>query len=72
MIRIGVDFGGTCGSTCFSDELVHSTATSGLVALIANGYRALAYIFLGVYVLPLLTVGVLRLWRGRQTLSEVS
>ena len=32
----------------------------GLVALIANGYRALAYIFLAVYVLPLVTIG---LWR---------
>ena len=30
----------------------------GLVALIANGYRALAYILLAVYVLPLLTVGI--------------
>ena len=36
----------------------------GLVALIANGYRALAYILLAVYVLPLLTVGVWRLWQG--------
>jgi uncharacterized membrane protein YkvI len=34
----------------------------GLVALIARGYRALAVIFLAVYVLPLLTVGVARLW----------
>ena len=33
----------------------------GLVALIANGYRALAYIFLAVFVLPLLTIGVWRL-----------
>jgi uncharacterized membrane protein YkvI len=37
----------------------------GLVALIAKGYRALAAIFLLVYVLPLLTVGVVRLWRGK-------
>jgi uncharacterized membrane protein YkvI len=37
----------------------------GLVALIAKGYRALAGIFLLVYVSPLLTVGVARLWRGR-------
>jgi uncharacterized membrane protein YkvI len=37
----------------------------GLVALIAKGYRALAGIFLLVYVLPLLTVGVARLRRGR-------
>jgi uncharacterized membrane protein YkvI len=37
----------------------------GLVALIAQGYRALAYLFLAVYVLPLLTVGVWRLWQRR-------
>jgi uncharacterized membrane protein YkvI len=36
----------------------------GLVALIANGYRALAYILLAVFVLPLLTVGI---WRLRQS-----
>lgn len=36
----------------------------GLVALIASGYRALAWLFLAVYVLPLLTVGVWRLRRG--------
>ena len=35
----------------------------GLVALIAQGYRGLAYLFLVVYILPLLTVGVWRLWR---------
>ena len=34
----------------------------GLVALIASGYRALAYVFLAVYVLPLLTLGLRRLW----------
>lgn len=33
----------------------------GLVALIANGYRALAYILLAVFVLPLLTIGLWRL-----------
>lgn len=37
----------------------------GLVALIANGYRALAYILLAVFVLPLLTVGLWRLRRPR-------
>ena len=36
----------------------------GLVALIANGYRALAYILLAVFVLPLLTVGVWHLRRA--------
>ncbi len=35
----------------------------GLVALIATGYRALAYIVLAVFVLPLLTVGLWRLTR---------
>ncbi|HEX4479348.1 MAG TPA: hypothetical protein VH082_00965 [Rudaea sp.] len=39
----------------------------GLVALIAKGYRALAYIFLAVYVLPLLTLGVGRLWREKHS-----
>ena len=37
----------------------------GLVALIANGYRALGYILIAVYVLPLLTIGVWRLVRNR-------
>lgn len=41
----------------------------GLVALIAKGYRALAVIFLLVYVLPLLTIGVARL-RNRPALRE--
>jgi uncharacterized membrane protein YkvI len=35
----------------------------GLVALIANGYRLLAYIVLAIYVLPLLTIGLRRLRR---------
>ena len=38
-------------------------ARFGLVELIARGYRGLAWLFLVVYVLPLLTVGV---WRLRQ------
>ena len=38
----------------------------GLVALIANGYRALAYIFLGVFVLPLLTIGVWKIVRNER------
>jgi uncharacterized membrane protein YkvI len=37
----------------------------GLVALIANGYRALAYIFLAVYVLPLMSLGLWRLLHRR-------
>lgn len=40
----------------------------GLVTLIARGYRGLAYLFLLVYVLPLMTYGVWRLWnRPRAT-----
>jgi len=38
----------------------------GLVTLIAQGYRALAYIFIAVYVLPVLTYGVWRLCKPRQ------
>jgi uncharacterized membrane protein YkvI len=38
----------------------------GLVALIANGYRALAYIFLGVFVLPLLTIGLWKIYRNER------
>jgi uncharacterized membrane protein YkvI len=33
----------------------------GLVALIATGYRALAFILLAVFILPLLTIGVWKL-----------
>ena len=36
----------------------------GLVALIANGYRALSYILLATFILPLVTIGVWQLWRG--------
>ena len=35
----------------------------GLVALIANGYRALAYVFLAVFVAPLLTIGLWKIFR---------
>jgi uncharacterized membrane protein YkvI len=38
----------------------------GLVALIARGYRALAYVVLAIYVLPLLTYGVWRLMHRAQ------
>lgn len=36
----------------------------GLVALIANGYRALAYIMLAVLIVPLATIGVWRIVRN--------
>jgi uncharacterized membrane protein YkvI len=37
----------------------------GLVALIATGYRALAYVLLATFILPLATVGVWKLWHSR-------
>ena len=37
----------------------------GLVDLIANGYRALAYLMLAVFVLPLATIGVARILKSR-------
>jgi hypothetical protein len=45
----------------------------GLVALIANGYRILSYVFLAVYLLPVMTYGVSRLvsrYRRRPALPE--
>ncbi|MEO8453643.1 MAG: hypothetical protein ABI454_00650 [Sphingomicrobium sp.] len=42
----------------------------GLVALIANGYRALAYILLATYILPLVTIGVWKLWRTERPAAE--
>ena len=36
----------------------------GLVALIANGYRALAYLILAIFILPLATIGMRRILRG--------
>lgn len=36
----------------------------GLITLIASGYTALAYIFIGVYILPLMTLGVVKLYRN--------
>lgn len=38
----------------------------GLVELIARGYRMLSWMLLATYVLPLLTIGTWRLWRGRR------
>jgi uncharacterized membrane protein YkvI len=49
---------------------VFVAARFGLVALIARGYRVLAYLFIAVYVVPLLTYGV---WmRIRQPLAGAS
>jgi uncharacterized membrane protein YkvI len=37
----------------------------GLVQLIASGYRWLSYAILAIYVLPLITLGLWRIYRGR-------
>lgn len=44
----------------------------GLVALIAKGYTALAWIFLLVYVLPLLTMGAWRLFQSRGKVAHAN
>jgi uncharacterized membrane protein YkvI len=44
-------------------------ARFGLVTLIAKGYRGLAYIFLCVFVLPVMTIGLRQLFVGRRALS---
>ena len=44
----------------------------GLVALIANGYRALSWLLLVVYVLPLLSLGVWWLWRNPRRVAFAS
>ena len=46
-------------------------ARFGLVTLIARGYRGLAYTFLAVFVLPVMTVGVWQLYaRSKATRQQ--
>jgi uncharacterized membrane protein YkvI len=54
--RFGLTMVILIGSVFVADRL-------GLVALIANGYRFLAYLFLAVFVLPLATLGLSRVVR---------
>jgi uncharacterized membrane protein YkvI len=42
-------------------------ARFGLVTLIARGYRGLAYLFLGVFVLPVMTLGLWQLIKSRKS-----
>jgi uncharacterized membrane protein YkvI len=42
-------------------------ARFGLVTLIARGYRGLAYLFLGVFVLPVMTLGLRQVLRGKDS-----
>ncbi|NYT43191.1 hypothetical protein HZY97_20625 [Sphingomonas sp. R-74633] len=44
----------------------------GLIALIASGYRLLAYVFLAVFVLPLMTLGLARLLRRPIPAQEIA
>jgi len=39
----------------------------GLVTLIARGYRALAYVLLVVFVVPVMTLGIRQLWKSRNS-----
>lgn len=42
----------------------------GLIALIASGYRLLAWLFLAVFVLPLMTIGLARLLRRHPAVPQ--
>lgn len=42
----------------------------GLVTLIANGYRALAYLIFAIFILPLATIGLRRIWRSPAVPAE--
>lgn len=64
-MRLGIALALLVGCMLLADRF-------GLVALIANGYRALAYLFLAVYVLPLMTVGLWRLRHRRLSPAEAS
>ena len=44
----------------------------GLVALIATGYRALAYVLIAVYVLPVLTLGIWRLTHSNSRQEQIA
>jgi uncharacterized membrane protein YkvI len=43
----------------------------GLIDLIAKGYGKLTWVFIGVFVLPLCTIGVWKIWRSKGDLRAV-
>lgn len=43
----------------------------GLVALIGSGYRIIGWVLLVIYVVPVLSLGVLRVWRRRGTVCSL-
>lgn len=57
--RLAISFALLAGCMFLADRF-------GLVALIGSGYRFFAYVLLAVFVLPLCTVGVLRILRSRR------
>jgi uncharacterized membrane protein YkvI len=59
-VRLAVTLLVLTGSVFVADRV-------GLVELIAKGYAWLSYVILAVYVLPLLTLGAVLLWRTRRT-----
>jgi uncharacterized membrane protein YkvI len=48
---------------------VYAATAVGLVDLIAKGYGTLTWLFLAIYVLPLMTWGVWLLWRRPQRID---
>lgn len=48
---------------------VYAASAVGLVELIASGYGTLTWVFLAIYVLPLMTWGVWLLWRRPQRIA---
>lgn len=63
-VRLGTAARAAIGSAILIG-CIFVAARIGLVDLIASGYRMLAWLFLAVYVAPLLTIGLVRLWRAR-------
>jgi uncharacterized membrane protein YkvI len=73
--RRGADFAGRARLLCSLLLLAVCMLLAeriGLVALIADGYRLLAYALIAVYVLPLLTIGLARLVSRRSLSPEVA
>src|SRR3546814_6102778 len=48
---------------------VYAASAVGLIDLIAKGYGTLTWVFLAIYVLPLMTWGVWLLWRRPQQVA---
>ena len=43
---------------------IYLATTIGLIDMIGKGYGTLTYLILAVYILPLLTVGILQIYRA--------